>query len=271
MIPPLDSTAGRCALVGMVHLRPLPGSPRWDGDMAAVLAAAERDTRALIKGGCHALLVENMGDLPYLKGRVDPETVAAAALAVDRVVRLATSAGAPVGVQLLAGANREALAVAATAGAHFIRVEGFAYAHVADEGWIDACAGELLRARRAIGAEVAIWADIQKKHAAHAVTADLDLAALAHGAAFCGADAVIVTGASTGAATAADDVRAAARGGLPVVVGSGVTPDDAAGLAQDADALIVGSWLKHDGDWRNPVDVERVRRLRAAIDGSPGR
>ena len=252
----------QCALIGMVHLGPLPGSPRWSGDLVAVLALALRDAEALAQNGCDALLVENMGDLPYLRGSVPPETVAAMALATARVAAL----GLPTGVQILAGANREALGVAVAAGASFIRVEGFAYAHVADEGWIDACAGPLLRARRALDASVAVWADVQKKHAAHAVTGDLSLADLAHGAAFCGADALIVTGSATGRPTSPDDVRAARGAGLPVVVGSGVTPADAPGLAEHAAALIVGTALKEDGDWRRPVDPARVRALRAALN-----
>lgn len=260
---PARNEGERAALIGMVHLAPLPGSPGWRGSMASMLEAAERDADALVEGGCDALLVENMGDLPYLKGAVGPETVAAMALAVERVVRR----GLPVGVQVLAGANREALGVALAAGARFARVEGFAYAHVADEGLLDACAGPLLRQRSALGAEVAIWADVQKKHAAHAITGDLTLPDLCHGAVFCGADAVVITGRSTGASTALDDVRAAAGCGVPVVVGSGVTPADAAALGAIADGLIVGSWLKAGGDWRAPVDAGRVKRLRAALEG----
>lgn len=255
----------RCALIGMVHLQPLPGSPRWGGSMSAVRAAARRDAEALLAGGCDAVLVENMGDVPYLRGRVDPATTAAAAIAIADLAIL----GVPLGVQLLAAANQEALGVAAAAGATFIRVEGFAYAHVADEGWIDACAAELLRARRALGAEIDIWADVQKKHAAHAVTGDLDLADLAHGAAFCGADALIVTGRSTGHATAEADVKAARSAGLPVAVGSGVTPADASALSRVADALIVGSALKVGGDWRAPVEQARVAAVRAAMDTAP--
>jgi membrane complex biogenesis BtpA family protein len=262
----LFQDSGRCSLVGMVHLLPLPGSPRWAGDMGAVLDAARRDAERLIEGGCDALLVENMGDLPYLRGRVHPETVAAAALATGAVAAM----GAPVGVQLLAGANREALGVAVASGASFLRVEAFAYAHVADEGWLDACAGELLRARSGLRAGVAIWADVRKKHAAHAVTADLSLADVAKGAAFCGADALIVTGASTGETTDPGDVEAAREAGLPVVVGSGVTDRDAGSLATMADALIVGSWVKEDGDWRRPVSVDRVRRLREVMDAASG-
>lgn len=251
----------RCALVGMIHLRPLPGSPGWGGSLDEVLRAARGDAEALLQGGCDALLVENMGDLPFLRGRVEPETVAAAAICAREVAGL----GAPTGVQLLAGANREALGVALAAGASFVRVEAFAYAHVADEGWLEACAGELLRARRGLAAPVQVWADVQKKHAAHAVTADLSLSELARGHAFCGADALVVTGRETGAPTAPADVEAARVAGLPVIVGSGVGPADAGALAARADGLIVGTWLKEQGDWRRPVDPARVRALREAM------
>ncbi|MEZ5397904.1 MAG: BtpA/SgcQ family protein [Bryobacterales bacterium] len=253
-----------CALVGMVHLRPLPGSPGWAGSLPEVLDAAARDAEALVASGCDAVLVENMGDVPYLRGEVPPWTVAAMALATERVRRCVGDA-VPVGVQVLAAANREALGVAAVCGARFVRVEGFAWSHVADEGWIDACAGPLLRDRRALGAEVAVWADVKKKHAAHAVTGDVDLTDAAKGAAFCGADAVIVTGSATGAPTARQDVVAARASGLPVAVGSGVTEADAAALAEVAQALIVGSSLKVGGDWRNAVEPARVRALAAAL------
>jgi membrane complex biogenesis BtpA family protein len=259
----------RTALVGMVHLAPLPGAPAWRGEpVAEICRAALRDAQALVDGGCDALIVENMGDAPYLKGGVGPEVVAAMALCTAAVVEL----GLPVGVQVLAGANREALGVAVAAGARFLRVEGFAYGHVADEGWIDACAGPLLRARRALGADgVAVWADVQKKHAAHAATGDLDLAQLAEGTHFCGADLLVVTGSTTGAATAPEDVAAVARAGLPVAVGSGVRPDTLGALVPAAQALIVGSFLKEEGDWRRPVCVKRVRKLRGAMEGQQPR
>jgi len=246
----------RTALIGMVHLRPLPGAPRWKGSMTKVLDAARRDAQTLRKGGCDALLVENMGDVPWLKGRVDPWTVAAMTLAVQAV----QEQGIPVGVQVLAAANRESLGIAAVTGAAFIRVEGFAYGHVADEGWIEACAGPLLRERAALGCEVEVWADVRKKHAAHAVTADIPLDDLAAGTAFCGADALIVTGGTTGQPPAREDLADMRRPGLPVIVGSGISPHTAPALG-DADAWIVGSWLKENGDWRRPVDIQRVRTL----------
>lgn len=229
--------------------------------MRAVLDAARADAEALAAGGCDAIIVENMGDVPYLRGAVDPATVAAMTLATAAVVEV----GLPVGIQILAGANHQALGVAVATGATFIRVEGFAYAHVADEGTIEASAGPLLRARAALGAPIAIWADVQKKHAAHAITADLDLAELSHGAAFCGADTLIVTGSRTGASTSAADVQAAQTAGLPVAVGSGVTPADAGALAAVADALIVGSYFKAGGIWQHRVDRARVAAVRAEV------
>lgn len=250
----------RPALVGMVHLLPLPGSPGWAGSMQDVLDAAQRDAERLAEGGCDALLVENMADLPYLRGEVYPETAAAMAVATYTLATL----GLPLGVQVLAGANRQALGVCVASGASFLRAEAFAYGHVADEGWLQATAGPLLRARAALGSEVAVWADVQKKHAAHAVTADVPLADLARGFAFSGADALIITGSETGASARPGDVQTARAAELPVIVGSGITADNAADFA-DADALIVGSWLKEAGDWRNPVSVERVRQLRRAI------
>jgi uncharacterized protein len=258
----------RCALIGMVHLLPLPGSPGFSrGGSAAVRAMLERaarDAEALLLGGCDALLVENMHDLPYLRGAVPPETVAAMTLGAAVVARF----GVPFGVQVLAGANREALAVALASGASFIRAEAFAYAHVADEGWLDASAGPLLRARAALcdaSDTIAVFADIQKKHAAHAVTADLTLADVAQGTAFSGADALVVTGAHTGQSADLGDVLAARQTGLPVLVGSGINPDNAATYSEVAEALIVGSALKVDGDWRNPVDPARVAEVARAL------
>lgn len=105
-------------------------------------------------------MIENMHDTPYLKGGVGPE-ITAAMTAVARSVK--ETARVPVGIQILAGANREALAVALAAGLDFIRAEGFAFAHVADEGLIESCAADLLRYRKEIGAEkVRVWADVKK-------------------------------------------------------------------------------------------------------------
>ena len=178
----------------------------------------------------------------------------------------------PVGVQVLAGANREALAVALAIGGAFVRVEGFVFAHVADEGTIEADAGELLRYRRAIGAEnIRIFADVKKKHASHALTADTDLAETALAAEFFLADGVIVTGAATARpADPADVATVADRVTIPTLVGSGVTPDSI-GRYGAADALIVGSSVKRQGLWSNDIEPGRLGAMSDAFTRSPGR
>jgi uncharacterized protein len=170
------------------------------------------------------------------------------------------------GVQVLAAANEEAIAVALACGATFVRVEGFAFAHVADEGLVEADAGPLLRYRAAVGAEhVRVFADIKKKHSSHALTADVDIVETAHAAEFALADGVIVTGTATGRpADPAEVAAVAAAVGIPVLVGSGITPDNVAAFAA-ADALIVGSAVKEGGDWRRPLDATATWRLADAF------
>ena len=158
----------------MVHVGALPGTPRASQSVDELVRQAVQEVWVLAEGGCDVILVENMHDLPYLQGEVGPEIVASMT-AVCRAINEATDL--PCGVQVLAGANQGALAVALAAGMDFIRAEGFVFSHVADEGWLNACAGPLLRYRKLIGAEhIAVWADVKKKHAAHAMTADVSLA-----------------------------------------------------------------------------------------------
>ena len=247
-----------CAFIGMIHLRALPGTPGNSLSMNAILDAALYDAEVLTKGGCDALLVENMADLPYLNGHVGPEIVASMAIAVDRVV---SRFDLPVGVQVLAGANCEAMGLATCAGAQFIRAEAFAYAHVADEGLMNASAAEVLRLRKHLNSDVKVWADVQKKHACHAITSDARLEDLAHGFEFCGADALIVTGVSTGCEAHIEDVAQVRSASLPVVIGSGITAANAAKFGKAADGLIVGTSIKVDGNWRNPVDLARVQAI----------
>ena len=188
---------------------------------------------------------------------------------VGRAVRDAVDV--PLGLQVLAGANEAALGVALAAGAAFVRVEGFVFAHVADEGLMTSDAGTLLRYRRAIGAEgVRVFADVKKKHSAHAITADVDIADTAHAAEFFLADGLVVTGVATGRAADAAEVRAVAEAvSIPVLVGSGITPENIAAYPE-ADAFIVGTTLKRDGLWTNPVDPARAAALRRAFDALPG-
>jgi membrane complex biogenesis BtpA family protein len=254
------------ALVGMIHVEALPGTPRSRRSVRAIALQAAEEATLLAKAGFDALILENMHDTPYLRREVGPEITAAMTVAA---LRVRDAVSKPLGIQILAGANAQALAVAHAADCSFVRAEGFVFASVADEGLLDeADAGRLLRYRRAIGADdIAIFADIKKKHSSHAVTADVSIDETAQAAAFFGADGVIVTGRATGDPTDARDVatvRAACD--LPVLVGSGVTPDTCRDLFTHAHALIVGSWYKADGRWDHPPDPDRVASLVRAAD-----
>lgn len=249
-----------CSLIGVVHVQALPGSDGWAGQMDHVLAEAIFDALTYKEQGVDALIVENMHDVPYLKGYVEPETIAAMTVVANAVKYECMM---PTGVQILAGANLEALAVAAACDLDFIRVEGFVYAHVGDEGIHESCAPKLLRKRAASKADkVKIFADIKKKHSSHAITGDVSLVETARTAEFFKADGVIVTGDRTGDAPSAQDVEAVkAAVDIPVLVGSGATPDNIQHFMRYADAVIFGSYAKFDGDWRRRVDPERVKRL----------
>lgn len=250
-------------VIAMIHLDALPGTPASRMDLKAIEARAIAEAETYRGAGVHGLMIENMHDTPYLRGGVGPEIVAAMAIIARRVKE---AGRLPCGLQILAAANIEALAVAHAAGLDFIRAEGFAFAHVADEGLIQSSAAELLRYRRRIGAErVQVWADIKKKHSSHALTADVSLGETAHAVEFMRGDAVIVTGAVTGDAPQTGDAVAAKKHcRLPVYLGSGVTAKNLAKFYSVADGFIVGSEFKEGGDWSKPVDAWRVEKFMAA-------
>ena len=244
-------------VIGVIHVGALPGTPRSSQSVAEIVASAGNEARMYREAGVDGVIIENMHDVPYLRGEVGPEIVAAMTAVAVEVKR---ECGLPAGVQILAGANIEAMAVAHAAGLDFIRAEGYAYAHVADEGLIQSSAARLLRYRKMIGAtNVQVWVDVKKKHAAHAITADVSLGETAETVEFMGADCVIVTGSATGKAPAIADVQEArSHCRLPVFLGSGITAANVAEFYEDAGGFIVGSAFKVDGLWSNTIDPSRV-------------
>ncbi len=256
------------ALIGAIHVGALPGTAASKKSVAEIAEDAVREARVYEAAGFHGLAIENTHDRPYLKSAVGPEIGAAMAV-IGAEVRRAVSL--PLGIQVLAGANLWAMAVAHACGAKFVRVEGFVFAHVADEGVIEASAGALLRYRRAIGADsVRVFADIKKKHSAHAITADVDIAETAKAAEFFQADGVIVSGVSTGEPADAGEVEAVSGAvSIPTLIGSGITPENI-GKYSSAEAFIVGSSVKRDGKWENPLEKKRVAAVVKAFEKLPG-
>lgn len=253
------------ALVGMIHCPPLPGAPRYrGGGMGPILDACLRDAERLVAGGLHGLIVENHGDIPFAKpDDLGPETAACLAVIAERVRR---ETGVPLGVNVLANAPLPALAVCVAAGAAFIRVNQWANAYVANEGFMEGRAGEAMRYRAALRAEdVRIFADAHVKHGSHAIVADRPIPELARDLAFFDADVVVATGQRTGHAASVEEIdELAGATHLPLLVGSGVSPDNVVEILSRTSGVIVASSLKEDGVWWNPVDPARVRALVAA-------
>ncbi|MFC5970344.1 BtpA/SgcQ family protein [Halomarina salina] len=257
----LDAT-----VVGMVHLPPLPGAPRYGGDRAAIRDRALADTRALTAGGVDAVMVENFGDAPFYPDDV-PKHVVAEMTALVGAVRDATPL--PVGVNVLRNDAAAALSVAAATGASAVRVNVHSGARVTDQGIVEGKAHETMRLRDRLDCEVALLADVAVKHSTplgeeNVVAATRDVAERGL------ADAVVVSGAGTGRAIHAGQLSkvadAASEVGVPTFVGSGVTPETAPGILTVADGAIVGTALKAGDEPGDPVDEARVRRLVDAVD-----
>lgn len=209
-----------------------------------------------------------MHDIPYVQSKhLSPETTACMAVITDAVVKLLQPKSIKVGVQVLASANKEALSIAKATGANFIRNEGFVFSHIADEGFTDANAGQILRYRRQIDAEdVLIFTDIKKKHSSHAITSDLDLLQVAQAAEFFLSDGIILTGEGTGQATKITDLdQVYGQVDIPILIGSGITLYNVKHYYGRTAALIVGSYFKKHGKWINSIDQDRVTKFMDCI------
>jgi len=252
--------------IGVVHCLPLPGAPRYDGmSMQAICDRALFDAEAYVEGGLDGLIIENHGDVPFVRPNdFGPETAAAMAVITDRVRR---TFDVVVGVNILANAVLQALAVAKASNAHFVRVNQWANAYVSNEGMLNGEAGLAMRYRSNIWAkEVAIFADSHVKHGAHAITADRGIEELTRDLEFFDADVAIATGQRTGDAVDLEELEIIGNASsLPVVVGSGVTMENVGPILQRAAGVIIGSSLKKDGVWWNVVDRERAKAFSQVV------
>jgi len=250
-------------LIGVVHLRPLPGSPRWQGNLSAVIDTAVADARAYERGGAHAVFIENFGDVPFSKTKVGPETVAGMA-AAGRAVRAAVDL--PIGFNVLRNDPCAALALCAACDGSFIRVNVHTGAMLTDQGLIEGDAYATLRYRRQICPAVQIFADVHVKHAVplgNWAIGNSARDALERGL----ADALIVSGQGTGLAADVADLQAvrAASPSVKILLGSGATLKNVREYLAPADGFIVGTSLKRGGRISNPVDPKRVAALLRAI------
>jgi len=246
-------------IIGVVHLRPLPTSPRWGGSLKTVIERAEREATALASGGVDGIIVENFFDAPFTNGQVDPAVVSAMTLIVDRLMNLVT---VPIGINVLRNDALSGLAIASCVGASFIRVNVLTGVMATDQGFIEGQAHQLLRYRRELGSEVKILADVLVKHAQPLGSPNLTTAVqetIERGL----ADGVILSGWATGNPPSFEDLELAIASakGTPVFIGSGANWENISTLMQAANGVIVCSSLKRHGQLEQPIDPIRVSQF----------
>ncbi|MFC4406063.1 BtpA/SgcQ family protein [Haloarchaeobius iranensis] len=260
----LQETFGTDApVVGMVHLPPLPGAPRFDGDRQALRERMLADARALESGGVDGIMVENFGDAPFYPEDVPKHVVAEMA---SLGTELVDEVSVPVGINVLRNDAEAALSVAAAVGADYVRVNAHVGATVTDQGLIEGTAHETMRLRDRLDADVAVLADVGVKHAAPLADRPMReelVDAVERGL----ADGILVSGSGTGDPTDRSVLQTAretiddAVPGTPLFVGSGVTAETVGETLELADGVVVGTALKDGGETTNLVDETRVRSV----------
>jgi len=252
------------AIIGMIHISALPGTPKSFQNPNTIISLAIKEALIYQKSGLKIVMIENMHDVPYLKSKIGHEISSLMAI-IGYEIKQKTDLYC--GIQILAGANEAALGAAFAANLDFIRAEGFVFGHVADEGYIDASASELLRYRKNIGADkIPVFTDIKKKHSSHAITTDVDIVETAKAAEFFLSDGIILTGKSTAEQADIKELKKVKETvKLPVLIGSGITDTNISDYYEFADGFIIGSYFKKKGDWQNPPEPKRIIKLLDAV------
>lgn len=247
-------------IIGMIHVDALPGTPKFKGNIKEIIKKSLTEAEIYLNYQIPILMIENMHDTPYLNRKVGPEITAVMSIILYEIKQ---KFNVPLGIQILAGANKEAIASAYASGADFIRAEGFVFSHIADEGMFNSDAGEILRYRKMINANnIKVFTDIKKKHSAHAITNDVDIAETAKAAEFFMSDGVIITGGSTGKEPNTEELVSVKKAvNIPVLAGSGITAKNINIYKPLCDAFIIGSYFKKDGYWQNDLDEIRIKEF----------
>lgn len=255
------------AIIGMVHSLPMPGSPMFKKyTLDQVYDFGIEEALRLKEGGADGIMLENALDLPFAKPEeLGPETSAALAVLGWEIKR---ATGLPLGINILANGAMASMATAKACKADFIRVNQWANAYVANEGFMEGKSGQVMRYRSWLEADnIKVFADVHVKHGAHAIVADRSLAEQARDSEFFDADVLIATGQRTGDATPVSEVKGIQEAvTLPVIIGSGLTVENCRTIMSVADGAVVGSYIKEDGVWRKKVSVERLKALMAVVN-----
>lgn len=251
-------------IIGMVHLRPLPGSPGYDPvqmGMERIISTAIEEAHILEQAGVDGVQVENMWDIPYLRGEeIGYETAAALAVGVNEVKN---HVSIPVGAECHMNGADCAMACAVAAGAGWIRVFEWCNAFISQSGFINAMGARAARMRSRLKADhVLALCDVNVKHGSHYIIHDRSVWEQAMDVEAQGGDAVIVTGFDTGTPPTVENIgKCKEASALPIFIGSGLNSQNVSELLAAADGAIIGSWFKEDNDWKNPVSYDRTKEF----------
>ncbi len=254
-------------VIGMIHLRPLPGSAAYrGGGSGPALEVALADGHLLDEAGVDAILIQNTGDLPATSDG-GPETIAYMA-AIGTVLRQELKT--PLGVNILANGTESALAVAAAIGAAFVRIKVFVGAVVGIGGLIQGSAQRAQDFMGRIGARhIEIAADVYDRTSRP--LGDMPIEDVAHYASFHGsANALVVTGGSVDESL--DRLRRvkATVKSLPVYAGGGTTQDNVRQFLAVCDGVIVGNAVKVGPEFQGCVDRDRLMAYMDAVHQARG-
>ena len=244
-------------IIAMIHTGANPGTPNFKGNVNAIINKAVAEAKLYESAGIETVMIENMHDIPYLNRNVGHEVSTLMSIIAYEIKR---QTSLKCGIQILAGANKQAIASANSAGIDFVRAEGYVFSHIADEGTMNSDAGDLKRFQKQIGAEdILIFTDIKKKHSSHTITSDVDILETAKAAEFFLSDGVIITGSSTGTEANINEAKLIkTNANIPVIIGSGINNKNIKSFYNFADAFIVGSHFKEKGYWANELDANRI-------------
>jgi len=245
-------------LIGCIHLLPLPGSPKYSGNMTNVLKQAMKEANIFKTNNVNGLIIENFRDIPFYPDQVPAETIASMAIVTHEIKKVFKG---PIGVNVLRNDAKAALAIAVACEVHFIRVNVHIGAAVTDQGILEGKAYDTLRLRKSLNSDILIFADVAVKHASSLgnrsiedETKDLAERGLA--------DALIVSGSHTGGEANKKEINIIKQNtDLPVIIGSGITPDNLTNYFSLVDGFIVGSYFKTNGIANNRIAESRVSKF----------
>ena len=255
-------------VIGVVHLLPLPGTPKYAGDLNAIIERALKEVDIFKQGGVDGIIIENFNDVPFLKDKI---TKAQFGLMASVITLARKETDLPLGVNVHFNDWEAEIALAYSCRAQFVRIEAYIDTVVTASGIVEPCCAEVTRYRKLLGSNqpIEIWADIHPKYSTNLIPSSLQESAKL--AQYALADSIIVTGETTGVETPLTDLENVKKVvDIPILAGSGTNLQNVRETLEIADGVIVGSAFKEGGKIQNMVSLEKVTEFTAKAHAVQG-